>query len=204
MRKETSKTLSLKYRAKQTSLSLWWIKYVSFATKRLKSFTDCGCWLFFSSLHPSLFPIWPCFPSIFSHLYWSRHHFFFSLVLLFLCIPVPLFAFYFSFFIPTLHQSSSACPFFSLPLPLLFLCAGKQNTPEQILSEFLLFRYTRADTRAWTHTCEGASGADWLGFKLHTCSMAGITLAVKSHLLLLCSSLMCSVQRAGSSHHVSR
>lgn len=155
--------------------------------------------LFFYSLHPSYLTLFPltssCFFSPFhvlpSLLVPSSSVLYDSFVSLHSCCFI-----YFLFF-----SSQPFTPFISLPLPLLFLCAGKQDTPEQILSEFLLFRYTRP----WTHTREGASGTDWLGFKLQTCSMAAIiSVAVKSHLLLLSSSWMCSVQRARSSHHVSR
>lgn len=73
---------------------------------------------------------------------------------------------FFNFF-SFLFFSSLHLPFFSLPLPLLFLCAGKQDAAEQILSEFLLFRYTRVyiHTCTNTHTFEGALSTDWLALK---------------------------------------
>lgn len=57
--------------------------------------------------------------------------------------PVPLFSLFVDFFVQMILQSSTFHPIISLILPQLFLCAGKQNAEEQILSEFLLFRYAR-------------------------------------------------------------
>lgn len=53
-------------------------------------------------------------------------------------------------------------PPFSLPLPLLFLCAGKQDTAEQIFSEFLLFRYARVYTHMHEHAHLWRSFKHWL------------------------------------------
>lgn len=78
----------------------------------------------------------------------------FLLVLLF-SHPFPLFSsrfhvLSFTFLSPHLPSVSPH----SLPLSLLFLCAGKQDTAEQIPAEFLLLRYTLVytQTHAYAHT----------------------------------------------------
>lgn len=90
-----------------------------------------------------------------SHTYFSPH------LPLFFPPCLPIFAsrplVFLSFPRPIIHLPFTSPPFclpHSLPLSLLFLCAGKQDTAEQIPAEFLLLRYTLVytQTHAYAHT----------------------------------------------------
>lgn len=70
------------------------------------------------------------------------------------------------FFVSMVLQSFTFYFIISLILPQLFRCAGNQNAEEQILSEFLLFRYARFHRSAHTHDSKGAFGSDLLGIKV--------------------------------------